>query len=114
MPYAAPTRPATLGATPSGATTTVPSPNGDRPLPQHRGGARARQSLQRSRGRARRRRRGPALRHAFLATDGVCRPRGGQMTFDDIFGDRRVMAILRGLPPGETVALAGRLWDAGV
>jgi len=36
------------------------------------------------------------------------------MTFDDIFGGRRVMAILRGLPPDETVALAGRLWDAGV
>lgn len=36
------------------------------------------------------------------------------MTFDDILGGRRVMAILRGLPPDETVALAGRLWDAGV
>jgi 2-dehydro-3-deoxyphosphogluconate aldolase / (4S)-4-hydroxy-2-oxoglutarate aldolase len=36
------------------------------------------------------------------------------MNFDEIFGDQRVMAILRGLPPDETVALAGRLWDAGV
>ncbi|MFC7272896.1 bifunctional 4-hydroxy-2-oxoglutarate aldolase/2-dehydro-3-deoxy-phosphogluconate aldolase [Paractinoplanes rhizophilus] len=36
------------------------------------------------------------------------------MTFDDIFGGTAVMAILRGLPPSETVALAGRLWDAGV
>jgi Entner-Doudoroff aldolase len=36
------------------------------------------------------------------------------MTFDDILGDQSVMAILRGLPPQETVALAGRLWDAGV
>jgi 2-dehydro-3-deoxyphosphogluconate aldolase / (4S)-4-hydroxy-2-oxoglutarate aldolase len=34
--------------------------------------------------------------------------------FDQIFGDQRLMAILRGLPPDETVALAGRLWDAGV
>ena len=34
--------------------------------------------------------------------------------FDRIIGDRRVMAILRGLPPDETVAVAGRLWDAGV
>jgi 2-dehydro-3-deoxyphosphogluconate aldolase/(4S)-4-hydroxy-2-oxoglutarate aldolase len=34
--------------------------------------------------------------------------------FDGIFGDHRVMAILRGLPPAQTVALAGRAWDAGV
>jgi len=34
--------------------------------------------------------------------------------FDEIFGGQRVMAILRGLPPDETVALATRLWDAGV
>jgi 2-dehydro-3-deoxyphosphogluconate aldolase / (4S)-4-hydroxy-2-oxoglutarate aldolase len=34
--------------------------------------------------------------------------------FDTIFGDQRLMAILRGLPPKETVGLAGRLWDAGV
>jgi 2-dehydro-3-deoxyphosphogluconate aldolase/(4S)-4-hydroxy-2-oxoglutarate aldolase len=36
------------------------------------------------------------------------------MTFDEIFGGQRVMAILRGLPPDETVAVAGKLWDAGV
>jgi Entner-Doudoroff aldolase len=36
------------------------------------------------------------------------------MDFDTLFGDQRLMAILRGLPPDETVALAGRLWDAGV
>ena len=36
------------------------------------------------------------------------------MDFDEIFGGERVMAILRGLPPDETVALATRLWDAGV
>ncbi|WP_433363131.1 bifunctional 4-hydroxy-2-oxoglutarate aldolase/2-dehydro-3-deoxy-phosphogluconate aldolase [Actinoplanes sp. CA-142083] len=36
------------------------------------------------------------------------------MTFDDIFGGTAVMAILRGLPPSETVSVAGRLWDAGV
>jgi 2-dehydro-3-deoxyphosphogluconate aldolase / (4S)-4-hydroxy-2-oxoglutarate aldolase len=34
--------------------------------------------------------------------------------FDEIFSGERVMAILRGLPPDETVALATRLWDAGV
>ena len=36
------------------------------------------------------------------------------MTFDEIFAGQRVMAILRGLPPSETVEIAGRLWDAGV
>ncbi|SHN34434.1 bifunctional 4-hydroxy-2-oxoglutarate aldolase/2-dehydro-3-deoxy-phosphogluconate aldolase [Cryptosporangium aurantiacum] len=36
------------------------------------------------------------------------------LTFDEIFGEARIMAILRGLPPDETVALAERLWDAGV
>jgi 2-dehydro-3-deoxyphosphogluconate aldolase / (4S)-4-hydroxy-2-oxoglutarate aldolase len=36
------------------------------------------------------------------------------MNFEDILGGRPVMAILRGLPPAETVNLAGRLWDAGV
>lgn len=36
------------------------------------------------------------------------------MTFDEILGRASVMAILRGLPPDETVAVAGRLWDAGV
>jgi 2-dehydro-3-deoxyphosphogluconate aldolase/(4S)-4-hydroxy-2-oxoglutarate aldolase len=34
--------------------------------------------------------------------------------FETLFGDQRLMAILRGLPPHETVALATRLWDAGV
>jgi len=33
---------------------------------------------------------------------------------NEIFGDQRVMAILRGLPPDETVRLATRLWDGGV
>jgi Entner-Doudoroff aldolase len=36
------------------------------------------------------------------------------MTFDEVFAGQRVMAILRGLPPEETVAVAGKLWDAGV
>jgi len=36
------------------------------------------------------------------------------MTFDDLIGSQRVMAILRGRPAGETVAVAGKLWDAGV
>ncbi|WP_127502075.1 bifunctional 4-hydroxy-2-oxoglutarate aldolase/2-dehydro-3-deoxy-phosphogluconate aldolase [Actinoplanes solisilvae] len=36
------------------------------------------------------------------------------MTFDDIFGDRKVMAILRGMSPRETVTVASSLWDAGV
>jgi 2-dehydro-3-deoxyphosphogluconate aldolase/(4S)-4-hydroxy-2-oxoglutarate aldolase len=35
-------------------------------------------------------------------------------TLDDIFGDRYLMAILRGLPPEETVALATKVWDGGV
>jgi 2-dehydro-3-deoxyphosphogluconate aldolase / (4S)-4-hydroxy-2-oxoglutarate aldolase len=35
-------------------------------------------------------------------------------TLDEVFGTQRVMAILRGLPPKETVALAGKLWDLGV
>ncbi|MEU4237561.1 bifunctional 4-hydroxy-2-oxoglutarate aldolase/2-dehydro-3-deoxy-phosphogluconate aldolase [Actinoplanes sp. NPDC026619] len=34
--------------------------------------------------------------------------------FEDIFGGSRVLAILRGLPPGPAVALANRVWDAGV
>jgi len=34
--------------------------------------------------------------------------------FDEIIGSERLMAILRGLPPDETVTLATRLWDAGV
>jgi 2-dehydro-3-deoxyphosphogluconate aldolase / (4S)-4-hydroxy-2-oxoglutarate aldolase len=36
------------------------------------------------------------------------------MTFDEIFTGQPVMAILRGLPADETVAVAGKLWDAGV
>ena len=36
------------------------------------------------------------------------------MDFDQIIGDARLMAILRGLPPAETVTVATRLWDAGV
>jgi 2-dehydro-3-deoxyphosphogluconate aldolase / (4S)-4-hydroxy-2-oxoglutarate aldolase len=36
------------------------------------------------------------------------------VTFDEIFAGQRVMAILRGLPPAETVSVAGQLWDAGV
>jgi 2-dehydro-3-deoxyphosphogluconate aldolase / (4S)-4-hydroxy-2-oxoglutarate aldolase len=36
------------------------------------------------------------------------------MSFDDILGGQRVMAILRGRPAAETVAIAGRLWDAGI
>jgi 2-dehydro-3-deoxyphosphogluconate aldolase / (4S)-4-hydroxy-2-oxoglutarate aldolase len=36
------------------------------------------------------------------------------MDFAEIFGRQRVMAILRGLPADETVAVAGQLWDAGV
>ncbi|WCN78995.1 bifunctional 4-hydroxy-2-oxoglutarate aldolase/2-dehydro-3-deoxy-phosphogluconate aldolase [Micromonospora sp. LH3U1] len=34
--------------------------------------------------------------------------------FDHIFGGARVMAILRGLPVGETVRLAERAWDLGI
>ncbi|GAB3651317.1 bifunctional 4-hydroxy-2-oxoglutarate aldolase/2-dehydro-3-deoxy-phosphogluconate aldolase [Glycomyces tarimensis] len=34
--------------------------------------------------------------------------------FDTLFAGRRVMAILRGLPPEETVALAETAWDGGV
>lgn len=36
------------------------------------------------------------------------------MSLDDILGGVSLMAILRGLPPDETVSLAGQLWDAGV
>jgi len=36
------------------------------------------------------------------------------MDLDQIIGGARLMAILRGLPPDETVRLATRLWDAGV
>jgi 2-dehydro-3-deoxyphosphogluconate aldolase/(4S)-4-hydroxy-2-oxoglutarate aldolase len=36
------------------------------------------------------------------------------MMFDDILGTHRVMAILRGLPPAETIAIACRAWDLGI
>jgi 2-dehydro-3-deoxyphosphogluconate aldolase/(4S)-4-hydroxy-2-oxoglutarate aldolase len=36
------------------------------------------------------------------------------MSFDELFGGHRVMTILRGRPPAETVALANAAWDAGV
>ena len=36
------------------------------------------------------------------------------MGFDDILGATKVMAILRGLPPDETVEIATRLWDNGI
>jgi 2-dehydro-3-deoxyphosphogluconate aldolase/(4S)-4-hydroxy-2-oxoglutarate aldolase len=36
------------------------------------------------------------------------------MSFDDLFGQHRVMAILRGLPPDASLELAGRIWDAGI
>lgn len=36
------------------------------------------------------------------------------MSFDEIFAGRKVMAILRGMSPHETVSVAGALWDAGV
>lgn len=32
----------------------------------------------------------------------------------DIFGEHRLMAILRGLSPEQTVAIATQLWDAGI
>ncbi|MGI5119836.1 bifunctional 4-hydroxy-2-oxoglutarate aldolase/2-dehydro-3-deoxy-phosphogluconate aldolase [Marinactinospora thermotolerans] len=35
-------------------------------------------------------------------------------TFDEIFDGQRVMAILRGMPPQETVELASRAWDLGI
>ena len=34
--------------------------------------------------------------------------------FEAMFGGARVMVILRGLPPGETVRLAERAWDLGI
>lgn len=36
------------------------------------------------------------------------------MSFAELFGADRVMVILRGLPPDDTVALATTAWDAGV
>lgn len=35
-------------------------------------------------------------------------------TFEELFGSHRVMTVLRGLPPDETVALASRAWDLGI
>lgn len=37
-----------------------------------------------------------------------------RIDFDALFAGQRVMAILRGLPPAETVALAETAWDGGV
>jgi 2-dehydro-3-deoxyphosphogluconate aldolase / (4S)-4-hydroxy-2-oxoglutarate aldolase len=34
--------------------------------------------------------------------------------FDQILGNTRLMAILRGLSPAETITIATRLWDSGV
>jgi 2-dehydro-3-deoxyphosphogluconate aldolase / (4S)-4-hydroxy-2-oxoglutarate aldolase len=34
--------------------------------------------------------------------------------FEDVFGSHRVMSIMRGQSPAETVRLAGHAWDAGV
>lgn len=36
------------------------------------------------------------------------------MSFDELFGEQRVLGILRGKPAAETVALANLLWDAGI
>lgn len=36
------------------------------------------------------------------------------MTFDKLFGEHRLMAIVRGQPSAETVTLAHAAWDAGV
>jgi 2-dehydro-3-deoxyphosphogluconate aldolase/(4S)-4-hydroxy-2-oxoglutarate aldolase len=36
------------------------------------------------------------------------------MGFEELFGEHRVMTILRGRPAAETVALANLAWDAGV
>ena len=35
-------------------------------------------------------------------------------SFDDLFAGQRVMAILRGLPVDETLAIAAELWDDGI
>ena len=35
-------------------------------------------------------------------------------SFDDMFGEHRVMAVLHGHPPDETVDLATRAWDLGI
>ncbi|SCL26775.1 2-keto-3-deoxy-phosphogluconate aldolase [Micromonospora pallida] len=35
-------------------------------------------------------------------------------TFDEILGDRPIMAILRGVPPAEAVTLAEAVWDTGI
>lgn len=34
--------------------------------------------------------------------------------FEELFGPHRILAILRGLLPAETVAVAGQAWEAGV
>lgn len=34
--------------------------------------------------------------------------------FDEMFAGQRVMAVLRGLPPAETVEVAARAWDLGI
>lgn len=34
--------------------------------------------------------------------------------FDELFGDQRVMAILRGMDPARTVELAERAWELGI
>jgi 2-dehydro-3-deoxyphosphogluconate aldolase/(4S)-4-hydroxy-2-oxoglutarate aldolase len=36
------------------------------------------------------------------------------MTFEELFGEHRVMAILRGRPAAETATLANAAWDAGL
>jgi 2-keto-3-deoxy-6-phosphogluconate aldolase len=36
------------------------------------------------------------------------------MAFEELFGEHRVMAILRGQPAAQTAALANAAWDAGV
>jgi Entner-Doudoroff aldolase len=36
------------------------------------------------------------------------------MTFEELFGEHRVLTILRGQPAPETVALANLAWDAGI
>ena len=38
----------------------------------------------------------------------------GTSWFDDAFGDRDVMVIVRGRPPAATVALCHRAWDLGI
>jgi 2-dehydro-3-deoxyphosphogluconate aldolase/(4S)-4-hydroxy-2-oxoglutarate aldolase len=42
------------------------------------------------------------------------RPDPSTPFFDRMFARQSVMAILRGMPPAETVALCGRAWDIGL